>query len=247
MERSDTADLAKAIISENHLSHKITVIKKEMEQLTLKDISMVDIIISEWMGFCLLYESMLDSVLWAKNNFLKEGGKMFPEQASLWIAGFDDSEWKPYADSYWDNNEYGIKMSCIKDYKDRFLMVDQVPKNIIITDKCKVFEVNTLTCSVDDLEFSNSYSLRVLNEEDCKLYGYVIWFEVTFPTEDGEDIVLSTSPEHDFTHWKHQLIYFSREQQKNSVFQDDSITGSFAIRKNPRDRRDIQLKVSVNK
>jgi tRNA1(Val) A37 N6-methylase TrmN6 len=82
VERSDTADLAIKIIEENNLGHKITVIKKEMEQLVLhKDIPMVDIIISEWMGFCLLYESMLDSVIWARDNFLKEGGKMFPEQA----------------------------------------------------------------------------------------------------------------------------------------------------------------------
>ena len=53
-----------------------------MERVTTRDIKeKVDIIISEWMGFCLLYEGMLDSVIWARDNFLKEGGKMFPEQA----------------------------------------------------------------------------------------------------------------------------------------------------------------------
>ena len=82
VERSDTADVAMNIIEENGLSHKITVIKKEMEKVTMKDIPLkVDIIISEWMGFCLLYEGMLDSVIWARDNFLKEGGKMFPELA----------------------------------------------------------------------------------------------------------------------------------------------------------------------
>ena len=30
----------------------------------------VDIIISEWMGYCLLYESMLDTVLFARDKWL---------------------------------------------------------------------------------------------------------------------------------------------------------------------------------
>ena len=76
------------------------------------------------MGFCLLYEGMLDSVIWARDRFLKEGGVMFPSQALLWIAGIDDSEWKEKADKFWGDNEFDVKMSCIRDYKDRFLMVD---------------------------------------------------------------------------------------------------------------------------
>jgi len=34
----------------------------------------VDIIISEWMGYCLLYEAMLDSVIWARDRYLAPGG-----------------------------------------------------------------------------------------------------------------------------------------------------------------------------
>ena len=33
----------------------------------------VDIIISEWMGYCLLYENMLPSVLYARDTYLKSG------------------------------------------------------------------------------------------------------------------------------------------------------------------------------
>ena len=32
----------------------------------------VDIVISEWMGYCLLFESMLDSVLFARDKWLKD-------------------------------------------------------------------------------------------------------------------------------------------------------------------------------
>lgn len=34
----------------------------------------VDIIVSEWMGYCLLYEAMLDSVIWARDRYLAPQG-----------------------------------------------------------------------------------------------------------------------------------------------------------------------------
>ncbi len=47
----------------------------------------VDIIISEWMGYFLLRESMLDSVLVARDRFLKPGGALYPSHARLFLAG----------------------------------------------------------------------------------------------------------------------------------------------------------------
>jgi type I protein arginine methyltransferase len=40
-----------------------------MEDLELP-VDKVDIIISEWMGYFLLYESMLDTVIYARNKYL---------------------------------------------------------------------------------------------------------------------------------------------------------------------------------
>ncbi len=47
----------------------------------------MDIIISEWMGYFLLRESMLDSVLVARDRFLKPGGALYPSHARLYLAG----------------------------------------------------------------------------------------------------------------------------------------------------------------
>src|ERR1700677_1591709 len=47
------------------------VIRGKVEEITLPDdITHVDIILSEWMGYALLYESMLDSVLRDRDRFL---------------------------------------------------------------------------------------------------------------------------------------------------------------------------------
>lgn len=91
VEYSDTAVTAREILKENGFSGKATVIQKRVEDVEVGvDIpEKVDIIISEWMGFCLLYESMLDSVLNARDRLLKLGGLMFPERARIYIAGID--------------------------------------------------------------------------------------------------------------------------------------------------------------
>lgn len=43
----------------------------------------VDVLVSEWMGYCLLYESMLSSVLVARDHWLKPGGAMLPDTATM--------------------------------------------------------------------------------------------------------------------------------------------------------------------
>lgn len=48
----------------------------------------VDVLISEWMGYCLLYESMLGSVLFARDQWLKPGGAILPDTATIVSALF---------------------------------------------------------------------------------------------------------------------------------------------------------------
>jgi protein arginine N-methyltransferase 1 len=67
----------------------------------------VDVIISEWMGYFLFYESMLDTVLWARDkwlvgqiekrtiNVLKvPGGLMMPDIGELYMVGIEDADYK---------------------------------------------------------------------------------------------------------------------------------------------------------
>ena len=44
------------------------------------------------MGYFLLYESMLDCVLWARDKYLnKKTGKMLPDRATMYMAAVEDS------------------------------------------------------------------------------------------------------------------------------------------------------------
>jgi len=50
------------------------LVRGKVEEVTLPDgIEKVDIIVSEWMGYCLFYESMLNTVIYARDKWLVNG------------------------------------------------------------------------------------------------------------------------------------------------------------------------------
>lgn len=69
VDQSEILYQAMDIIRLNKLEDTITLIKGKIEEVHLP-VEKVDVIISEWMGYFLLFESMLDSVLYAKNKYL---------------------------------------------------------------------------------------------------------------------------------------------------------------------------------
>jgi protein arginine N-methyltransferase 1 len=79
MDFSTNVKQAKEIVKDNKLDHVITIIRGKVEEVELP-VPKVDIIISEWMGYCLYYESMLDTVLFARDKWLAVGGLVFPEK-----------------------------------------------------------------------------------------------------------------------------------------------------------------------
>ena len=74
------AALATNIVADNGSEKVVTVICGKIEEVALPE-EKVDIIVSEWMGFYLLHESMLDSVISARDRFLKPSGTIIPMHA----------------------------------------------------------------------------------------------------------------------------------------------------------------------
>jgi type I protein arginine methyltransferase len=85
-----------------------------VEQISLPDdIFEVDVIVSEWMGYGLLYESMLDSVLCARDRFLKPGGVMAPSQCRMMLCLSEASEIYKERVGFW-NDIYGALLLKIE-------------------------------------------------------------------------------------------------------------------------------------
>jgi protein arginine N-methyltransferase 1 len=90
---STIIEKAREIVTVNGMADKITLLQGKMEEVTVP-FPKVDIIISEWMGYFLLYESMLDTVIYARDKYLTPGGLIFPDKATIFMAGIEDGDYK---------------------------------------------------------------------------------------------------------------------------------------------------------
>jgi protein arginine N-methyltransferase 1 len=131
IECSNIAIQCKQIIKDNGFSEVIDVIHGKMEEVELP-VQYVDIIISEWMGYFLLYESMLDTVIWARDKYLNpDSGIILPDRAILYISAIEDAEYRKGKIDFWDN-VYGFNMKVIKDIAITEPLVDCVDSRTIM-------------------------------------------------------------------------------------------------------------------
>ena len=124
-----------------------------MEEIKLP-VPKVDIIISEWMGYFLLYESMLDSVLWARDQYLVKGGKMLPDRAQVFIAALEDGQYKQQKRTFW-NDVYGFDMSVMTPTVMKEPLIDTVNKESIMSEPCKILDLDLVNCKKEDVEFAS--------------------------------------------------------------------------------------------
>jgi len=237
---SNIAEQSKQIIKDNNLDHIITIIHSKLEDVvTLPDgIDKVDVIISEWMGYCLFYESMLNTVLLARDKWLAPDGVMFPDKANLWLCAIEDGQYKEDKINWWDN-VYGFNMSSIRKQALTEPLVDVVDPKQVVTSNCMLKEVNLYTVTLADLEFSVPFELIV--RRDDYVHALVCFFTVEF-TKTHKRIGFSTGPEERYTHWKQTVFYV---QDVLTCKRNEVINGTFAIQANQRNARDLDFKINV--
>ncbi|KAI3793431.1 hypothetical protein L1987_36050 [Smallanthus sonchifolius] len=93
IECSQMADIAQEIVKAYCFSNVITVLKGKVEEIDLP-VPQVDIIISEWMGYFLLYENIQFCMLVINGWHFVSNGIVLPDIASLHLTAIEDSEYK---------------------------------------------------------------------------------------------------------------------------------------------------------
>lgn len=130
VDNSTIINFAELNAKENNLSN-ITFIKDKVEDITLP--TKVDIIISEWMGYFLLFEGMLDSVIMARDKFLKPDGILAPSNASIKISLFEDEDYMFDKHQFWDH-VYGFSMLPMKDNIMKEGQIETLSKEAVISN-----------------------------------------------------------------------------------------------------------------
>uniref|UniRef100_A0A6A7G302 type I protein arginine methyltransferase n=1 Tax=Hirondellea gigas TaxID=1518452 RepID=A0A6A7G302_9CRUS len=233
IEMASIAKSSREIIKANGYENVITIVQGKVEEVELP-VEKVDIIVSEWMGYFLLYESMLDTVLFARDKWLNQNGLIFPDKSTLYLAAIEDAEYKLEKINFWEN-VYGFDMSCIKEQAMTEPLVDVVEQRTLVTDSCRVLSLDLYKVKREDLDFSSDFSLSVICNSYC--HAFIAYFDVEFShchTPTG----FSTGPHCQYTHWKQTVFYTDRELM---VHRGEKITGKITVKRNPKNPRDIDI------
>uniref|UniRef100_A0A7S3ZEE2 type I protein arginine methyltransferase n=2 Tax=Lotharella globosa TaxID=91324 RepID=A0A7S3ZEE2_9EUKA len=146
VDASKMADYTKRIVKANNADHVVKVIKGKIEDIELPE--KVDVIVSEWMGYFLLYETMLDSVLIARDRWLKPGGKMFPTKAKLMLGAFTWPEYYRENLGYW-TSVYGKDFTALLPLASRTHLerpvIDVITPQQEVTDCAVIRDIDLLT------------------------------------------------------------------------------------------------------
>ena len=246
---------AREIVKVNGLEDKITLIQGKMEEIELP-FPEVDIIISEWMGYFLLYESMLDTVLYARDKYLAKDGLIFPDKATIFVAGIEDGDYKDekigcmfppepictlasctdLSCAVWDN-VYGFDYSPLKATALSEPLVDTVEVKAVVTDPTSVLTLDLYTCTTEDLAFSCPFD--IVARRDDFIHALVAWFDIEF-SACHKPIRFSTGPHTKYTHWKQTVFYL---QDVLTVQQGEKVECSLHNRPNEKNKRDLDIKV----
>ncbi|XP_074595260.1 arginine methyltransferase 1 [Brevipalpus obovatus] len=240
IECSGIVELAEKVIRDNNLDDRITIVRGKVEEVELPhDLKGVDIIISEWMGYCLFYESMLDTVIYARDKWLKPGGLMFPDKANLYITAIEDRQYKEDKINWWDD-VYGFNMSCIREVALKEPLVDVVDPKQVVTSYYLIKEVDLYTVKPGDLTFTAEFNLNM--RRDDYVQAFVTFFSIQF-TKCHKHTGFSTSPDSAYTHWKQTVFYID---QSLTCKKGEQINGRFSMRPNKNNKRDLDFEIMVD-
>lgn len=202
----------------------IEVIQGTIETVSLPE--KVDIIISEWMGYFLMRESMLDSVLVARNKFLKEGGSLYPSHARILMAPIKTqltetreaelqravSEWSAFNSdmmAYYDVNLAAVNEDFAVEQREYCIQTAQwtdVHPGQLLGQATVLKEYDLATVTIEEIVAPMKSEFEMTMARPGPVSGWVGFFDTAFkgspqnPTQ--QEVWLSTAPDATgATHW----------------------------------------------
>lgn len=249
VEASPLAEVLREIVKLNDEKGVIEVIHGRAEDIDLP--VQVDIIISEWMGFYLLHESMLDSVIRARDKHLQEDGVMFPSHASLYAAPVQLDSYMEDMVGFW-TRVYGFDMTPMaqKAVENKLSggqpEVVSVSANDMLAEPAVVTEFDLRWVQLDETRAVRDKKFVSLTRAG-KFHGLALWFDAVFRPHFYEEelvdsfkpVTLSTSPRCPPTHWKQTVIVIPREDQ--DVEADEVVGWELRLEQGAENPRHYQL------
>uniref|UniRef100_A0A3P8VNL8 Protein arginine N-methyltransferase 2 n=1 Tax=Cynoglossus semilaevis TaxID=244447 RepID=A0A3P8VNL8_CYNSE len=245
VEASSMAEYTKKLVKQNNCEEVVSVLQGRAEEIELP--GQVDVLVSEWMGNCLLFEFMVESVLLARDRWLKEGGVMWPSSAALTLVPCQADSYFSEKMHFWER-PYGLDFTPLSLAQQEFFTKPKFSYLIDPTDclstPCDVIQLDMYTLQVKDLEEMHGH-FQFWIDRSGTFHGFTAWFNVDFKSMEpgGTAVQLDTGPHSRPTHWKQTLFMSDRPV---SVHEGDSISGSIVLHRNPVWRRHMTVSLHWN-
>jgi len=231
VEYTDMANHARTVMENNGVADIVTVIQGAVEDIELpldgdsltteddlgSENQVVDIIISEWMGYFLLRESMLDSLIRARDKFMKpKTGLMFPSHTTMYVAPVVDEDerristqeynhamgdWSEFVQS--TKSMYGVDMGVLghnfdREQKEYYLLSSrwaELPADAILADPVIVKELDMCTCTLADSKGifagdpNSTFEFDISSDDvgSGPVSGFAGWFTACFKSRTDEN------------------------------------------------------------
>jgi type I protein arginine methyltransferase len=254
VDNSDIIDKARVIVYTNRYQDTIKCLRGKIEDVVLP-VEKVDVIVSEWMGYGLLYESMLDSVLWARDRYLAADGLMVPSHATLRLAPLVASDLRVEHVDFW-RDVYGFDMSCMLEKGFDEAIVRTVDKSDVGGVSVPVLELDLHTVKPSELTFLHDFEIGWGGEEGQSLDGWVVWFDMFLyqsrnegpvKGEEAADaakkgvVAFSTGPGAKETHW--QQVALLTKNQELGLKKGDVVKGKIGYQKKEGRDRSVDIEI----
>ncbi len=201
VERTEIAEFARHIVSENDFGDRIKVIRNDIESIELPE--QVDVIVSEWLGGYALDENLLPVVVQARDRWLKPGGRMIPETTrSLIVPAYDMSHQQDV--DFWNSYPYGVDLGSIGAMRagaSYAAMQDQKPDQLICAAQ-QMWEVDCRTCSFEAANGTFKAPLVFTAQRAGQINALAAWFDAKL----SDTAHLCNGPGEPDTHWGRSIF-----------------------------------------
>ncbi len=190
-------DVAKQLVIANDLSGRVDCFTGKIEEIDLPE--KVDVIISVFTGNFLLTEDLLPSLFYARDKYLKPGGILIPDRATMDVVPVCAPEYYAEHIDCWNSSSHGVDFDLVRGFAVNSIYYDEPEKREVefLSEPVELLGLDFMTAK----EASCRSRTQVEINEEGLCHGWLGWFRMHLG-----DKWLSTSPLEKSTHWSQVFL-----------------------------------------
>eukprot|EP00928_Gymnodinium_smaydae_P082517 TRINITY_DN65856_c0_g1_i1.p1 TRINITY_DN65856_c0_g1~~TRINITY_DN65856_c0_g1_i1.p1 ORF type:complete len:469 (-),score=96.71 TRINITY_DN65856_c0_g1_i1:20-1372(-) len=212
----------------------------------------VEVLVSEWMGFALLYEGMFRSVAFARDRWLdvEKGGIMIPSGCDLFAAPFSYADYVQDILGFWHSRPCGLDMSAaalpaLQQSLEK-PVIELLPSSswsalegvsgeddggggAPLAEGVRIWRLDCSKARPEDVAEVEelTFDCSIMGEQTSEFHGICLWFACQMLPSAGPDgewppLLLSTGPRDPPTHWAQTLLFVEPRLQPSAADADAS-------------------------